>query len=428
MEVFTSCTRAAGLARLHAFVPEASAAYARGRNYDRGDGAACTVSCLSPYVQRRLLSEVEIITAVLQQHAPAAAEKFLQEVLWRTYWKGWLEMHPQIWTAWRAELRAATELPRALRDALARAEAGATGIACFDDWAQTLRRTGLLHNHVRMWFASIWIFTLKLPWALGAAFFYRHLLDADAASNTLSWRWVAGLQTRGKIYLAQSANIARYTEGRYPTTPQLAQQGVPPVDAVAVQAEPLALPELPAEFPAGRLGLLLHPDDLSLECGELRDHRFAALAALGPSWRQGALAPAAPAAAVSEAAMADACARASARYGVSVERLEAGSAEASPAACAGAVAAWIRQQRLQGLVLVRPFVGPWRDAMAELLAASAAQRGCALYSFRREHDRAWFPHASRGFFQLKKRMPQALATLAEGLAEAGPGPRAGSAR
>ena len=61
-----------------------------------------------------------------------------------------------------------------------------TGIEGFDDWARELVDTGYMHNHARMWFASIWIFTLRLPWALGADFFLRHLLDADAASNTLS--------------------------------------------------------------------------------------------------------------------------------------------------------------------------------------------------------------------------------------------------
>jgi deoxyribodipyrimidine photo-lyase len=65
---------------------------------------------------------------------------------------------------------------------------------------QELVETGYLHNHARMWFASIWIFTLRLPWELGADFFLRHLLDGDAASNTLSWRWVAGLHTKGKHY------------------------------------------------------------------------------------------------------------------------------------------------------------------------------------------------------------------------------------
>ena len=60
------------------------------------------------------------------------------------------------------------------------------GIEGFDHWAKELAETGYLHNHARMSFASIWLFTLKLPWSLGADFFLRHLLDGDPASNTLS--------------------------------------------------------------------------------------------------------------------------------------------------------------------------------------------------------------------------------------------------
>ena len=78
-----------------------------------------------------------------------------------------------------------------------------------------LKETGYLHNHARMWFASIWIFTLKLPWQLGADFFLKHLLDGDAASNTLSWRWVAGLQTKGKHYLATTWNINKFSAQKY---------------------------------------------------------------------------------------------------------------------------------------------------------------------------------------------------------------------
>jgi deoxyribodipyrimidine photo-lyase len=66
-----------------------------------------------------------------------------------------------------------------------------------------------------MWFASIWIFTLNLPWQLGAALFQKYLVDFDAASNTLSWRWVAGIQTAGKHYIARAENINKFTEGRY---------------------------------------------------------------------------------------------------------------------------------------------------------------------------------------------------------------------
>tara|TARA_B100000131_G_scaffold183212_1_gene176668 strand:- start:133 stop:840 length:708 start_codon:yes stop_codon:yes gene_type:complete len=66
-----------------------------------------------------------------------------------------------------------------------------------------------------MWFASIWIFTLGLPWQLGAEFFMKYLFDGDSASNTLGWRWVAGIQTKGKNYVASEWNIKKFTNNKY---------------------------------------------------------------------------------------------------------------------------------------------------------------------------------------------------------------------
>ena len=96
---------------------------------------------------------------------------------------------------------------------------GKTGIDCFDTWIQELRENNYLHNHSRMWFASIWIFTLGLPWQIGARLFMKHLLDGDASSNTLSWRWVAGMHTNKKPYLASKENIDKYTVNRFRNTP-----------------------------------------------------------------------------------------------------------------------------------------------------------------------------------------------------------------
>ncbi|BAU31831.1 deoxyribodipyrimidine photo-lyase [Microcella alkaliphila] len=95
-----------------------------------------------------------------------------------------------------------------------------------------------------MWFASIWIFTLRLPWQLGADVFLRNLLDGDPASNTLSWRWVAGLQTRGKTYQATADNIARFTDGRYrprglATTAEPLDGPPPPPAGAAPEQRPL---------------------------------------------------------------------------------------------------------------------------------------------------------------------------------------------
>jgi deoxyribodipyrimidine photo-lyase len=212
--MLTAPTRRAALHRLAQFAPQAGESYAAGRNTDPGPNRPGAVSRLSPALRYRLITEQDVIARVLSRHSQAAAEKFIDEVCWRTYWKGWLEMRPEVWRRFVAERDAAREA-NAGSAALAAAEQGQTGIDAFDAWARELVTTGYLHNHARMWFASIWIFTLRLPWTLGADFFLRHLLDADAASNTLSWRWIAGLQTTGKTYLARADNISRYTEGRF---------------------------------------------------------------------------------------------------------------------------------------------------------------------------------------------------------------------
>ena len=183
--------------------------YAKKRNFDYGYSDNQHVSRLSKYVSHRIVSEYDLIRSVLSQHQYPKVEKFIQEIFWRIYWKGWLETRPAVWADF-------IELPTNYRSVeLAAALTADTGINCFDNWVKELRETNYLHNHARMWFASIWIFTLELPWQLGARFFLEYLMDGDAASNTLSWRWVAGLQTKGKQYKASSQNIETYTEGRF---------------------------------------------------------------------------------------------------------------------------------------------------------------------------------------------------------------------
>ena len=186
--------------------------YSKKRNFDYGYSNNQHVSGLSKYISHRILSEYELIRDVLSIHSYQKVEKFIQEIFWRIYWKGWLETRPSVWSDF-------VELPiNYCGKDLDAARAGQTGIDCFDSWVTELIKTNYLHNHSRMWFASIWIFTLGLPWQLGARFFLEHLIDGDAASNTLSWRWVAGLQTKGKQYRASSQNIETYTQGRFKGT------------------------------------------------------------------------------------------------------------------------------------------------------------------------------------------------------------------
>ena len=184
--------------------------YSAQRNFDFGPQNRKNISCLSPYITHRLISEYEVAKKVLSKLPYQKVEKFVQEIFWRVYWKGWLELRPNVWSDFLEDLKNIKN-----SDEYKKAINGETNIDCFNDWIKELKENHYLHNHTRMWFASIWIFTLKLPWQKGAEFFLRELYDGDAASNTLSWRWVAGIQTKGKNYIAQNWNINKFTDNKY---------------------------------------------------------------------------------------------------------------------------------------------------------------------------------------------------------------------
>lgn len=370
-------TRAAALDRLAQVVPRTGHAYAAGRNTDTGPDAEPTTSALSPYLRRRLLLEQEVVEAALATHGPRAAEKFVDEVFWRSYFKGHLETHPSAWTRYTnglAEEQQRLAANAGLRHAYEVAMSGRTGIDGFDDWAHELVDTGWLHNHARMWFASIWIFTLRLPWTLGADFFLRNLLDGDPASNTLSWRWVAGLHTRGKAYAARAENIRRYTDGRFSPTglnenPVPLQEPDPPGAAPLPPTDPL---------PSGEVALLLHLDDLhpeSLELGGARVTRVGGLLAHAPDASDH----------VRQAdghAMADALARARAWFGCNAAAAVPGWHEDLPV-----VTAWAP-------------VGP---------SAEALPPGCLRV--RRRWDELTWPRATRGYFGMRTAIPTILREL-----------------
>ena len=207
-------SRAEAVEELNKFIENNLLEYSKLRNFDFGTQKRNNTSCLSPYVTHGLINEVEIINKSLKKSNFIKNEKFIQEVLWRIYWKGWLELRPNVWTDYLQELR---DIQKEYKDNKNYLEAieGKTNIECFNEWVNELKKFNYLHNHTRMWFASIWIFTLNLPWQLGAEFFMKYLFDGDAASNTLGWRWVAGIQTQGKNYLATEWNIKKFTNNRF---------------------------------------------------------------------------------------------------------------------------------------------------------------------------------------------------------------------
>ena len=207
-------SRAKAIDKLNNFVEQNLTDYSKSRNFDLGPNNRSNISCLSPYITHGVVNELEVIDKSLKKFSFSKNEKFIQEVLWRVYWKGWLELRPNVWSDYLIELGKVKDEFKNNQSYLDAIE-GKTNVDCFNQWVIELKENNYLHNHARMWFASIWIFTLELPWQLGAEFFMQQLYDGDPASNTLGWRWVAGVQTQGKHYLASEWNINKFTNNRF---------------------------------------------------------------------------------------------------------------------------------------------------------------------------------------------------------------------
>ncbi|MGJ3647862.1 FAD-binding domain-containing protein [Sphingomonas sp. GlSt437] len=381
-------TRQAALDRLADFLPHAGADYAANRNFDHGSGQHSAVSRLSAALRRRLISEQHVVHAAIERHGFRGAEKFVSEVFWRTYWKGWLEQRPSIWRDYQA-LVAAFDAERTRDDALDRryreAIEGRTGIDCFDHWVRELNDTGYLHNWSRMQVASIWTFTLRLPWALGADWTLSRFIDGDPASNTLSWRWVAGLHTAGKAYFASTERIALMTRGRFHPQGLAASFAVPP------EPLPPATPLRQLSPPATQVPalLLITAEDLSLETEPL----VAALPirAIATLKRRNQW---------DEIAIADAARRAELHWQLPVTDLNTDD----PVSSAVAVA---QSNGCGQVVTAFAPIGPTADQLAEI-RAGLDQAGLLLAEHLRDWDRRAWPHCRRGFFALKETIPDLL--------------------
>ena len=256
-------SRSSALNKLNSFIENDILNYNSKRNFDFGIKNRNNVSCLSPYITHRLITEYETVKKVLLKHPFQKVDKFIQEIFWRIYWKGWLELRPKVWSDFTGDLKGINE-----DDNYKKAINGETQIKCFNDWVEELKENNYLHNHTRMWFASIWIFTLNLPWQKGAEFFMKHLFDGDAASNTLSWRWVAGLQTKGKHYVAQSWNISKFTNNKYKNV-KLNENALPVTDKREYKLNPLNF----ITEDNSNENLLLFENELNLENKNLKKYK-----------------------------------------------------------------------------------------------------------------------------------------------------------
>ncbi|ETX14216.1 DNA photolyase [Roseivivax halodurans JCM 10272] len=385
--------RASGLARLERFAPKAGTEYRRLRARVFGPGCHAHVSTLSPYIRHRLVTEEEVLKTVLDHHSRDDAAKFVDELFWRTYNKGWLEMRPSAWDDCRAELSVAwddVQTQGGLRRRWEEACLGRTGIACFDAWAHELVETGYLHNHARMWFASIWLYTLDLPLALGQDFFLRHLCDGDPASNTLGWRWVAGLHTPGKTYLAEPAAIRDCTEGRFDPEGELAREAKP-VDGPP-NPERNEAPQGHELDRSGRVVLLLHEDDLSP--GWMFDKGLAPVATgvIDASGGLSILQPAEHVTRFKTGAIEDCLTREADHLGPVTRDLTS----------ARQIEDWAKAQNATRIVTLHPPVGPVADIVRGIDTLPVTR-------LLRDWDRRAWPYATAGFFKFRSNIPELIA-------------------
>ena len=391
-------TRAAGLERLSNFTSTGLKLYTDGRNYDYGPEDRSNISALSPWVRRRLISEQEIIEKLFKTNSHGAADKYIQQVIWRTYFKGWLEQHPTVWNAYNEgvmsglnEVSSDESRARVYEKAIT----GQTGIDCFDSWATELMEHAYLHNHARLWFASIWIFTLKLPWELGANFFMKYLLDGDPASNTLSWRWVSGLHTKGKNYLATSSNIDKFTLGRFRIEAHLNVAANPlteltehPIQSLPrlenlpsddflllVTEEDCNSVELTGQFPVAALGLILPEKS---EVFERSDAVFN----------------------FSHGAVTD-----------GVERISSTGEVLICEEWAEPIIELARSKKVKNIVTAYTPIGPVNTKL-QGIKPLLKNAGIELSFLRQKYDQTFWPHATKGFFAFKKSTNKLVQELA----------------
>jgi deoxyribodipyrimidine photo-lyase len=179
--------------QLAKFLDEALVDYAEGR--DRPDKSV--TSRLSPHLHWGEISPRQVWQATRQAMAAAngtrdaSGEKFLKEVLWREFSYHLLHLFPQLPDQpFKSEF---SNFPWADDKAgLEKWQKGQTGFPIVDAGMRELWSTGVMHNRVRMIVASFLVKDLLIPWQQGAAWFWYTLVDADIASNSASWQWVAG--------------------------------------------------------------------------------------------------------------------------------------------------------------------------------------------------------------------------------------------
>ena len=388
--------------QLESFIPIAGKAYSKNRNFYRPLTEKQEVSLLSPAIRHRVINEKFILKKILGAHNYINSEKFIQEVFWRSYWKGWLELRPTVYHDYLQDRNLDLQKIRSNDNNFQNynyAIEGKTKIACFDKWVSELKSFGYLHNHARMWFASIWIFTLDLPWSLGADFFMQHLLDGDPASNTLSWKWVAGIQTKGKNYIATSSNIKTFTYEKYFPENQLSVNPNPILSNKEYNIEQLNFKSSDTDTEK-EYGLVIYADDIdicdipffnklkikSVYSGGAKnlshDHDLSPL--LSNFLDQ-----------MLKIKCAELCKEKDISYFYSEDDYYLNFKK------------WITDNNINNILVIRPTVGSWGKVHSKIKEISF-KNDIGVSEIIKSFDSLIWPHATHGFFKFKQKIPKFL--------------------
>ena len=395
--LFLPSTRAAALERLSSF-QRTVARYDDARSVVHPDHEG--VSRLSLALRHRLVTEREVVQKVSDTHGLHNAQKFVQEVCWRMYNKGRLEAHPHVWADYRDALtRIRQSASEATLERAAMVAGGESGVAVMDAFAKELLETGYLHHRARMWWASFWIHVEGLPWQLGADWFLRHLHDADPATNTLNWRWVAGLQGGAQPYVVRRAHLERLCAPIYLQD----EAGLERLDAPKVR--PLVVPEsrrraaqVQRDYPSApftaseRFGVWVHGEDCHIESTPLNRLRPQAIAAFSVAKDERHSESAVER--LRDVVLTDTVARAVRWYDTP------GRVYASHS-LADSLRSWAMSECLSEIHTMAPFIGPLADEMPHI-TRSLASHGITLRLLRRPWDKCVLPLASGSFFRFFK--------------------------
>lgn len=193
------------VARIHRIDPTK---YSKTRNFLGGD-----VTYLSPYLTHGVINLKQVMDLVLAKYSFKQSEKLIFELAWREYFQRvWEVKGDQIFEDLTRpqEYVESQGFPKNVFEQN-------SGINILDKAVAELYDTGYMHNHARMWTASVICNVGKYDWKLPAKWLYYNLLDGDLASNYLSWQWVAG-SFGSKKYYANQENLNKYSNSQQSNT------------------------------------------------------------------------------------------------------------------------------------------------------------------------------------------------------------------